>query len=205
MLEKSVAAILSNSWPMIVIFLIVIVSVRIAYLNSNSKKILLYEEVLNLGFIIYALLLFSLLTTSESARYGLNLVPFTEILRYDFGSTMFMYNVVGNILIFVPFGYFVSRYIRAKKITPIFIISLVTSLTVELVQLQIGRAFDIDDIILNVTGALMGFLIYIGFNAIVNHLPSMFRKEWFYNMLCIIIIIALAIYLYQTKLFGVLV
>ena len=204
MIEKSITAILKNSWPMIVIFLIVIVAVRIAYLNSNNKKIVLYEEVLNLGFIIYALLLFELLTTSESARYGLNLIPFTEIFRYPIGSTLFFYNVIGNIIIFIPFGYFVSRYIKAKKITPIFIISLVTSLTVELVQLQIGRAFDIDDIILNVTGALTGFLIFIGISAIINHLPSIFRKEWFYNLICAILILALIIYIYQTKLFGVL-
>ena len=204
MIKDSITAILTNSWPMIVIFLIVIVVVRIAYLNSNGKKMLLYEEVMNLGFIIYALLLFELLTTEESARYGLNLIPFTEIFRYKIGSSMFFYNVIGNILIFIPFGYFVSRYIKAKNITPIFIISLITSLTVELVQLQIGRAFDIDDIILNVTGALSGFLIYIGFNAIVNHLPSMFRKEWFYNILCLVVIILVAIYVYKTKLFGVL-
>ena len=204
MLKDSIASLLKNSWPMIVIFLIVIVAVRIAYLNSNNKKIALYEEVLNLGFIIYALLLFELLTSTESARYGLNLVPFTEIFRYKIDDTLFFYNVIGNILIFIPFGYFISRYIKAKKITPIFIISLVTSLTVELVQLQIGRAFDIDDIILNVTGALTGFLIYIGFSAIANHLPSMFRKDWFYNLICIIIILIIAIYIYHTKLFGVL-
>ncbi len=204
MIEKSITAILKASWPMIVIFLIVMVAVRIAYLNSNHKKIVIYEEVLNFGFLVYALLLFHLLTTSESARSGLNLIPFTEILRYKFGSSMFFYNVIGNILIFIPFGYFVSRYIKAQKITPIFIITLITSLTVELVQLQIGRAFDIDDIILNVTGSLIGFLIYIGLKAIVNHLPSMFRKEWFYNLLCFIIIALLAIYVYKTRLFGVL-
>ncbi len=204
MIEKSIGAILKASWPMLVIFLIVMVAVRIAYLNSNHKKILLYEEVLNFGFLIYALLLFHLLTTTESVHSGLNLVPFTEILRYKFGSPMFFYNVVGNILIFIPFGYFVSRYIKAQKITPIFIITFITSLTVELVQLQIGRAFDIDDIILNVTGSLAGFLIYIGLKAIVNHLPSMFRKEWFYNLVCIILLVIIGIYIYNTKLFGVL-
>ena len=204
MIEKSITAILKASWPMIVIFLIVMIAVRIAYLNSNHKKIALYEELLNLGFLIYALLLFELLTNSESAHSGLNLIPFTEILRYKFGSTMFFYNVIGNILVFIPFGYFVSRYIKAQNIAPIFIITLITSLTVELVQLQIGRAFDIDDIILNVTGSLAGFLIYIALKAIANHLPSMFRKDWFYNLLCFIIIALIGFYLYQTKLFGVL-
>ena len=107
MIEKSVANIISNIWPMLVIFLIVIAVVRISYLNSNNKKIIIYEEFLNFCFIIYALLLFELLTTRETANYGINIVPFTEILRYKIGSSMFYYNVIGNILIFVPFGYFV--------------------------------------------------------------------------------------------------
>ena len=38
--------------------------------------------------------------------------------------------------------------------------AILASFCIEFVQFLIGRAFDIDDIILNVIGAIIGFLIY---------------------------------------------
>ena len=67
----------------------------------------------------------------------------------------------------------------------ILFISLLTSLTVELVQLKIGRSFDIDDILLNVVGSIIGFLLYIGLTAIKKHLPRFFQSDTFYNILFI--------------------
>ena len=146
-------------------------------------------------FIIYVLLLFELLTSTEiNTNSGYNLVPFTEIFRYPIGSKLFIYNVIGNILIFVPFGYFVSGYIKANKVSHILFISILTSLTVELVQLRIGRSLDIDDILLNVVGSIIGFLLYIGLTAIKKHLPRFFQSDLFYNVLCIFIFIIVVYY-----------
>ena len=47
----------------------------------------------------------------------------------------------------------------------------------EFVQLNIGRSFDVDDIILNVLGGIIGYLLYIGLTAIHNHLPKVLQKE----------------------------
>ena len=71
-------------------------------------------------------------------------------------------NVVGNIVGFVPGGFFlpiVSR--RSKKWYNTFLISFGFSLSVETVQLvfKVG-SFDVDDIILNVTGAVIGYILY---------------------------------------------
>lgn len=184
-----------NVWPMLIIFLIVLVTIRISYIKINHEKFVFYREFLNLVFIIYVLLLYQLLTSTElNTNGGLNLVPFTEIFRYKIGSTLFMYNVIGNILVFVPFGYFVSEYVKATRVSHILFISLVTSLTVELVQLQIGRSFDIDDIILNVAGSVIGFLIFIGLTAIKKHLPRFFQSDLIYNIICILIFIIAIVY-----------
>jgi len=179
---------IESVWPMLTIFLVVIITIRITYLRINREHFVFYKEFGNLFFVIYILLLFQLLTNAELNNIGgLNLVPFTEILRYEIGSMLFYYNVIGNILIFVPFGYFVSVYIKAKKISHIFFISIISSLTVEFVQLQIGRSFDIDDILLNVVGSIIGFLIYVSLNAIRKHLPKFFQSDLFYNILCLVI------------------
>ena len=174
---------------MLTIFLVVIVTCRIAYLSQHKKKIHFYEEFIKLLFIIYILILYGLLTNTEiNHNGGMNLVPFTEIFRYDIGSKLFLVNVFGNILIFLPFGYFISYFIKAKKIWPIMFVSIISSFTVEFVQLQIGRSFDIDDILLNLIGAICGYLLYIGLTAIKRHLPSFLQKDFIYNLLCILII-----------------
>ena len=192
---------ITNVWPMLVIFLIVLVTIRISYIKINHEKFVFYKEFLNLVFIIYILLLYQLLTSTElNTTSGLNIIPFTEIFRYKIGSTLFLYNVVGNILIFVPFGYFVSGYVKATRFSHILLISTVTSLTVELVQLQIGRSFDIDDIILNVAGSVIGFLLYIGLTAIKKHLPRFFQSDLVYNIICLVLFIIALIYF--TRIIG---
>lgn len=186
---------MNDTWPMLVIFVVIISTIRITYLNIHREKFVFYKEFLNLLFIIYVLMLYELLTNVETnVNSGYNLVPFTEITRYKFGSNAFMYNVIGNILLFVPFGYFVSGYIKASKVSHILAVSIISSLTVEVVQLQIGRSFDIDDILLNVTGAIAGFLLYIGLCAIKKHLPKFLQRDFVYNVICILIAIVVVVY-----------
>ena len=189
-------------WPMLTIFLVVLILIRLMYIHNSSEKFVFYKEFLNLLFIIYALLLYRLLTNTElNSSSGMNLVPFQEILRYPIGSPGFNKNVIGNILIFIPFGYFVSSYIKASKVSHILIVSVTTSLVVEFVQKYIGRSFDIDDVLLNVTGAIIGFLLFIGLTAIKKRLPKFMRSDLFYNIICLIIgVIAVIYYL---KLSGI--
>lgn len=186
---------IAKIWPILTIFLVVLIAIRITYLKNNHEKFVFYREFWNLVFVVYALILFQLLTDSEiNTSGGLNLVPFTEMFRYRIGSTLFYSNVVGNILIFLPFGYFVSGYVKASKISHILFISAISSLTVELVQLQIGRSFDVDDILLNVVGAIGGFLLYIALNAIKKHMPRFLQSDVFYNILCLGLCIIFLIY-----------
>lgn len=187
---------IDNMWPMLTIFLVVIAVVRIAAIKNNNEKLVFYKEFSNLLFIIYILLLYELLTRAElNTVRGYNLVPFSEMFRYEIGSTSFYLNVVGNIVIFIPFGYLISTYIKPKRILSILIVSVISSATVEFVQLCIGRSFDVDDIILNSLGAIIGFLIYIGLGAIKKHLPGIFKKDIIYNILCFIILIIMVLYL----------
>lgn len=186
---------IAKVWPMMTIFLVVLIAIRISYIRINHERFCFYREFWNLIFVVYAMILFQLLTDSEiNTSGGLNLVPFTEMFRYKFGSTLFYSNVVGNILIFLPFGYFVSGYVKATKISHILFLSAISSLTVELVQLQIGRSFDIDDIILNVIGAILGFLLYVALNAIKKHMPKILQSDLFYNIICIVLCVIFVLY-----------
>jgi len=141
-----------------------------------------------------------LLTNTELNHGGsYNLVPFTEMFRYKIGSDLFYFNVIGNIAVFVPFGYFISSYIKPKRILPILLVSVISSTTVEFVQLCIGRSFDVDDILLNIVGCVAGYLLYIGLTAIKNHLPKVFQGDGIYNLVCLVIVLLIVLYVLSLR------
>lgn len=196
MFLNTIKSILSDNWPILIIFIITMVLVRFFYLRAHRERLSFYKEFFMLLSICYIFLLFQLLTKVEmNSSSGFNIIPFQEIFRYDVGSRLFIFNVVGNIMAFVLFGLIISFYIKPKNVLPPFIISLLVSATVEFVQLNIGRSFDVDDIILNVTGGIIGFLLYIGLSAIQKHLPKIFQKDGIYNTICLLIIIIMLFYL----------
>ena len=54
-----------------------------------------------------------------------------------------------------------------------------------------GRVFDVDDIILNLCGGLLGFLCYFILSKIGERIPKVFKSEWFLNTVSIIILIGI--------------
>ncbi len=196
-MTQIISRIFYNIWPMLIVFFVAIALLRFFYLQNHREKFCLHKEVSYLISILYIWLLFEILTNTETNSFsGFNLMPFREILRYKVGSTLFNYNVLGNILIFLPFGYLIGTYINPKKIWPVIITALGTSITVELVQFKTGRCFDIDDIILNLLGSIIGYLLYIGLSAINRHLPDALRSDTFYNILTIVLLILGGIYIF---------
>ncbi len=202
MVKSTFFDIIDTAWPTLVIFLIVIILLRIMYLKQNKKKFVFHEELILLLFVTYILLLFELVTIRDVEFGGVNWMPFREILRYDFGTDLFYRQVIGNIILFIPFGYFATYYSKLTKIRQIFFITFITSTTIEVVQRFIGRSFDVDDIILNVVGGIIGFLLFIGLDAIRKKLPKILQNDLFYNILAIILLILIVLYLFGTVRIG---
>jgi glycopeptide antibiotics resistance protein len=68
----------------------------------------------------------------------------------------------GNILLGVPFGVLMPVVApRTRGVLRVLFLTAIVMLMVEVAQgaLITGRAFDIDDVILNTTGALIGYLL----------------------------------------------
>ncbi len=182
---------IKETWPMLTLFVVIMAVLKITRVIINHDKFVFYKEFYSLLFSIYIILLYFLLLSTENASSGMNFIPFQEMTRYAIGSKAFFYNVVGNIVLFVPFGYFVSDYLKAKRVPHILVVSIIISLTAELIQYKIGRAFDVDDIILNVIGSIIGFMGYISVRAIRLHLPKFLQNNVFYNIIAIIILIVI--------------
>lgn len=184
-------------WPIIIIITVICCSLRIAYLIKNKQKFCFYREVGMLLFILYVMCLFEIVTLQDN-NYGLsNLIPFREIFRYQVGSRLFIRNIVGNILLFLPYGYFAADYLKSSKVSSICFLTMIVSLTIELVQLNIGRTFDIDDVILNTFGGMLGYFIFRFMNRMKDRLPAFFKTDGFLNFFVIVIFIIAVLYLFE--------
>ncbi|NLC28935.1 MAG: VanZ family protein [Chloroflexi bacterium] len=77
-------------------------------------------------------------------------------------------NIVGNILLFSPIGLTIPLLdTRLKRGWLVVLLGLSFSLVIELAQtFLIHRVFDVDDLILNTFGTLLGFLLYALLSAI---------------------------------------
>lgn len=175
--------VINSTLPMVVVTVIVLVTIRLIYLLKNKEHIVLYREIFMLTFVVYILCLFQIVTVQDTVSWSTNnFVPFREILRYDIGSALFFKNIIGNILLFLPFGFFVSYIIKSKDVILPLIICIVCSISVETVQLYIGRVFDVDDIILNVIGGIAGYFVYRVVHSVATRLPKVFQSEVFLNV-----------------------
>jgi glycopeptide antibiotics resistance protein len=109
--------------------------------------------------------------TVKYTDYQYNLTLFRELSRYIkyrdvVGIDYFLINVVGNVVVFMPFGFFVHS-LNKKKCTGIFgflsitAVGFLFSLAVETVQLvtKVG-CFDVDDLLLNTIGVALGVICY---------------------------------------------
>jgi len=195
MLRNQMINIFEGVWPTLIISMVIIISMRIVYLFKNKKEIILYRELVSLLFIIYVLCLFYVVTFQDVSWSSSNYVPFHEMLRYQFVSRLFIKNVIGNMLLFVPYGFFVSYFLKLEKPKIVIILSLLVSITIETTQLLIGRVFDIDDIILNFIGGILGFYVYHLLDRINNRLPNILKKPIIYNIIMIVLLILVIGYL----------
>ena len=140
-------------------------------MDANRKK---SRTVAGILFLIYFFVLFYFLFFSEemgrtySERvYHYNLVPFKEVgrfIRYRnvLGRKAVVLNLVGNVVAFMPFGAFLPIFsVRCRRILCTVWYSFELSLVVELLQLifKVG-SFDVDDLLLNTVGGMLGFLVY---------------------------------------------
>lgn len=98
----------------------------------------------------------------------MNLVPFVDVSS---GRGDFIRQVVLNIVMTIPFG-FLLPLVREKKINLLKVIfyTFLVSLGIEILQPLINgvRSSDITDIITNVTGGIIGYILYLLFKPVVT-------------------------------------
>lgn len=106
--------------------------------------------------------------TFSERQYHYNLLPFKEITRFwkyrqTLGFVSVALNLAGNVVAFIPFGTFLPGiFVRCRRFFLTTLLSFEFSLCVEVIQLiwKVG-SFDVDDILLNTLGGMIGYMIFL--------------------------------------------
>lgn len=113
-------------------------------------------------------------TMSQPFSGGISLVPvIIKILSGEYVVTGFSFAAFlqyGNALLFLPFGLLLPAIRRDMGCVKTVAAGFALSLFVEGMQLIVGRIFDIDDLIMNTLGTLIGYILYF-------IIKSVFRKK----------------------------
>lgn len=160
------------------LFLVVISSILIVignriYANNYVEKIEDKMKVDKLSktivFIYYIILLFNMVIFARYSNItSYNIIPFASITNLITNGNLYtiVINLFGNLLIFMPFEYFIIELFKVNKFKQNLLLSFIIILMIETSQfiLKIG-VFDIDDIIICTFGMMIFYVIY---NSIKN-------------------------------------
>ena len=132
--------------------------------------------VLTAAFLAYVLFLFDIALlrfSTPDPRH--NFVPFRSIAHdVRAGGRHLVVNLVGNLVAFLPMGLVPPLVVR-RRVTPrqVALLSLTLSLMIEVPQFLTGRRVaDVDDLILNTAGGLLGYAIVMRMRGRVrSHAP----------------------------------
>lgn len=143
----------------------------------DTKKRKQFRILGKILFVVYILFILYFLIFSDwygrsgvMEDYRYNLTPFREIRRFweyrDQLGVWSIANLLGNVLVFIPLGFFEPMASKRRSFWGTVIDGLLLSMVVEVFQLvsKVGR-FDVDDLILNTSGVVLGYLIFLICNA----------------------------------------
>ncbi|HJB81215.1 VanZ family protein [uncultured Flavonifractor sp.] len=117
---------------------------------------------------------FPITPLSQSVQY-IGWVP--TLFRGDRLGAWGFYMVLANALIFVPIGFFVNLLWRKPRWWKGLAVGFCVSFTIEFLQLFVNRSTDVDDLILNTTGAFLGGMIALLLGKLAPKLTRKFQVE----------------------------
>lgn len=156
----------------------------------KDKKLDWHKEISRLFFVLYlgvlvvvTLFPINIIVGEYEQRYreiviNLNPMQFFGLLDTDF--SIIVRNLGGNLVMMIPFAILLPVNFRSmRKFGRVIMVVLATSIVIEVLQyiwqltmLNVWRATDINDVILNVCGGVIGYALYY---YIFRHVPFMKR------------------------------
>ncbi len=166
-----------NMLPYMLIAAPLYILARLIYVKCRHQAVQWPKEIAMLLFVLFTVGLASQtlipkfefgvngLSIVQDGAHRTNLIPFkvfydtvVEVFVHR-NLSYFLINFLGNIMIFMPFGFFLPLLWQTSRTTTI-LIGAGASLVIELGQLFLARGTDIDDLLLNTLGVFLGWLVF---------------------------------------------
>lgn len=133
---------------------------------SRIIKVFLWFVFFSYFLVLVKYLVLDRLSYMSFAGRMYNFYPFKSISEYfinreHYNLDILIKNLLGNLLMLVPFGILMPMMFKKyRKSINFFTFILIINLSIEILQITIKLgSFDVDDIILNCTGAMIAYVI----------------------------------------------
>lgn len=115
----------------------------------------------SLFLIFFAAFLFMPISFGPGNHFSCNLIPL-HFLAEENSLRLFVTEKIPNILLFIPLGLFLPlAFAKFRTFRQTALAALSLTCTIEFIQYFIGRSADIDDVLTNFAGAVIGYGLYI--------------------------------------------
>lgn len=155
---------------------VILVIWLICMIFSKKHKLSIKRIILISLFYLYIIMVFGV-TLFPIDNYpmeyppGHNFIPFYTIIQLvkDLPLSIAIKQIFGNIIMFMPFGFLIPFFVNKNKLLLTLSYSLVFTILIEFLQYILGvivvgsqyRSVDVDDVILNMLGSLIGFFVFV--------------------------------------------
>ena len=150
---------------------------RMFYMKNKTRNV--GRELVMLVFFFYSVSIFSqtiipnfqfsngqIIFDTSTAFVRSNFTPLQTIMLYYDQlngplANIAFYNLAGNIVLFIPFGFLIPllwKKFRGWRI--MHIVAFIIPLFIEGTQYFIGRSIDVDDVLLNAIAIVIGFMLF---------------------------------------------
>ena len=174
--------------------LLLILYIIADFIRNKTRNLI--RRIIFYSLVFYSLNVVQLTTGGIVIPPQKDFVPTTQLIPFYFIGDLFsMYRSNGldwffwnsfkltffNFIMLMPLGIYLSILFRVKRISKALLIIFLISLSIETIQftfaylgLVMGRGFNIDDLIVNTLGGVIGFLLFelikrVAFSIIPSH------------------------------------
>ena len=144
---------------------VIIFAVFLIIKKIIKKKISIKRSLLEFTFIWYVFTLLEvtgiigiLSMTQYKWEWFLESFDVIKIIIPQDGGEVAM--LICNCVLFIPFGFLLPIIFQRMKIIRVLIISLIVILIIELLQAAGGRMLEVNDIVTNLLGTVIGYMLY---------------------------------------------
>ena len=144
---------------------VIIFAVFLIIKKIIKKKISIKRSLLEFTFIWYVFTLLEVTgiigihsMTQYKWEWFLESFDVIKIIIPQDGGEVAM--LICNCVLFIPFGFLLPIIFQRMKIIRVLIISLIVILIIELLQAAGGRMLEVNDIVTNLLGTVIGYMLY---------------------------------------------